>query len=430
MVQEIKIKNFLSFRDETTLSFIASNDKFAEGSQVVVVGGSTRLLRLGIIYGYNASGKTNLLVAIDFLTSFITRMPESSDDGTNVACFRLDNDSVNQPTCFDIVFWQEDIKYRYQLKLTAQHVEFEKLSYYKSNQPIMLFERTFNNGQSEIVFNNQNGDKVSSTAKEKITVECLKNMSVFVAIGKVNVNLPFIDTAKNNLREQIMGLVQPQTDLTRYAQVLTAKENNITEHLIEFLKQADFNITGLSTKLINKNLPDNFINILLADDQLPTNERQRLQNDRSYKSPQTIFLHTVQNEAGEQTYSLALSDESLGTIKTFGIETAIYQAINKSALLTIDEIENSLHPKLLELMLFKFLESESRSQLLLSTHNDGFFDLIGDLFRRDSFWFVEKDRSGNSNLYKLTDFRGVNRLSSVREAYRNKRFGATLGHEK
>lgn len=92
----------------------------------------------------------------------------------------------------------------------------------------------------------------------------------------------------------------------------------------------------------------------------------------------------------------------------------------------IDEIETSLHPKLLEKLLYEFLRSESRSQLLVTTHNDGLLDLVDDLFRKDSVWFTEKQESGTTDVYRLTDFRGVNRLSSIREAYRNKRFGATM----
>lgn len=70
MIQEIKIKNFLSFKDEVKFSFEASNDKFAEDSQVVQINENTRLLRFAIVYGYNASGKSNLLRVFDFLSDF------------------------------------------------------------------------------------------------------------------------------------------------------------------------------------------------------------------------------------------------------------------------------------------------------------------------------------------------------------------------
>ena len=184
MIQEIKIKNFLSFRDEVILNLEASNDKFAEDCQVVTLDDSakTRLLRLGIVYGYNASGKTNLLKAFNFLDFFWTYDSGSSDKGTMVPPFRLNASSPNEPTKFDLVFFVDDTKYCYQLELDSKNVLLEKLSYYKSIQPIMLFERVMRNGQSEITFNNQNGDKVTSIVKDKITVECLKNMSLWQEI--------------------------------------------------------------------------------------------------------------------------------------------------------------------------------------------------------------------------------------------------------
>lgn len=121
------------------------------------------------------------------------------------------------------------------------------------------------------------------------------------------------------------------------------------------------------------------------------------------------------------------TSESQGTLRTFGIEAAIYTALQNKAFLAIDEMETSLHPKLLEKILFEYLKSNAQSQLLVTTHNDGLLDLVDDLLRKDSIWFTEKQKTGVTDLYKLSDFRGVNRLSSIREAYRNKRFGATMG---
>ena len=118
--------------------------------------------------------------------------------------------------------------------------------------------------------------------------------------------------------------------------------------------------------------------------------------------------------------------ESTGTIRTFGIEAAIYEVLRNNAVLPIDELETSLHPMLLEKILFEYLKTGAESQLIVTTHNDGLLDLVDDLIRKDSVWFTEKNDSGVTDLYKLTDFRGVNRLSSIREAYRNKRFGATM----
>ena len=105
MIQEIKIKNFLSFKDEVTLDFTASKDKFAEDYQVVQINEQTRLLRFAVVYGYNASGKTNLLEVFDFLAQFWSYKPSDMDEETGVIPFRLDQMSSKQPSRFELVFY-------------------------------------------------------------------------------------------------------------------------------------------------------------------------------------------------------------------------------------------------------------------------------------------------------------------------------------
>ena len=97
MIQELKIKNFLSFKDEVKFSFEASNDKFAEDSQVVTINENTRLLRFAIIYGYNASGKSNLLSVLEFLSYFWSFKPKDLDSKTEVIPFKLDISSADKP---------------------------------------------------------------------------------------------------------------------------------------------------------------------------------------------------------------------------------------------------------------------------------------------------------------------------------------------
>jgi len=119
MIQEIKIKNFLSFRDEVRLSFVASADTLAEDCQVVTLhdDARTRLLRLGVVYGYNASGKSNLLNAFEFLRTFWMTAPSSADKGTRVHPFRLDAISASEASRFELTFFVDHTKYNYLLEL-------------------------------------------------------------------------------------------------------------------------------------------------------------------------------------------------------------------------------------------------------------------------------------------------------------------------
>ena len=430
MIQELKIKNFLSFKDEVKFSFEASNDKFAEDSQVVTINENTRLLRFAIVYGYNASGKSNLLNALSFLSYFWSYQPKSLDAKTGVIPFKLDKPSSKVPSSFDIVFYVKNTKYWYQLELDESQVFLEKLSYYKTSQPIMLFERTLKDSQSVIQIN-PNAEKISATAKEMISVNCLKNISFFVARNKVNVSLPIIDAAKDWMRNQLMPVVFPTMDLTSFAQKQTSGNNELTRYIVDFLHAADFNITNISSEVITQQLTDDAVRFLTENnddtDEASILETERIKRERTLKQIQTSFEHTVENSNGTEAYQMDKQYESRGTLRTFGIEAALFDAQNNQSILPIDEIETSLHPKLLEKILFEYLKTPSRSQIIVTTHNDGLLDLLDDLIRKDSVWFTEKKKSGVTDLYKLTDFRGLNRLSSIREAYRNKRFGATMG---
>lgn len=430
MIQELKIKNFLSFKDEVKFSFEASNDKFAEDSQVVTINENTRLLRFAIVYGYNASGKSNLLSALSFLSYFWSYQPKSLDAKTGVIPFKLDKPSSKVPSSFDMVFYVKNTKYWYQLELDESQVFLEKLSYYKTSQPIMLFERTLKDSQSVIQIN-PNAEKISATAKEMISVNCLKNISFFVARNKVNVSLPIIDAAKDWMRNQLMPVVFPTMDLTSFAQKQTSGNNELTRYIVDFLHAADFNITNISSEVITQQLTDEAVRFLTENnddtDEASILETERIKRERTLKQIQTSFEHTVENSNGTEAYQMDKQYESRGTLRTFGIEAALFDAQNNQSILPIDEIETSLHPKLLEKILFEYLKTPSRSQIIVTTHNDGLLDLLDDLIRKDSVWFTEKKKSGVTDLYKLTDFRGVNRLSSIREAYRNKRFGATMG---
>ena len=427
MIQEIKIKNFLSFKDEVKFSFEASNDKFAEDSQVVKINDNTRLLRFAIVYGYNASGKSNLLSVFDFLYDFWFYKPKDVYEETGDIPFKFDKKSSKESSYIELVFYVEDTKYWYQLELDERQVYLEKLSYYKSTQPTMLFERKLENAQSTINFGSTL--KISSIVKESIAVNCLKNMSFFAARNQVNASIPLIDVATEWMKTKVAQTIFPQLDLTAYAQKNTSDNDAITRYILDFLKEADFNITNIKTDKRNASeLTDKMDKTqMLANLLLKAKGVNNIDNSKTKFI--TNFEHTVENERGIETYLLSsdYDEESRGTLRTFGLEAALYNVIERNAFLAIDEIETSLHPKLLEKILFEYLKAHSRSQILVTTHNDGLLDLVDDLIRKDSVWFTEKKKSGVTDLYKLTDFRGINRLSSIREAYRNKRFGATMG---
>ena len=155
-----------------------------------------------------------------------------------------------------------DLKYTYLLELDSKQVYLEKLAYYKTEQPTMLFDRRNQNGQSVISFNS--ALKISKIVNESITVNCLKNMSVFAARGQVNTTIPLIDNAKNYFYNQVESLIRPSSNLSKGIKSMLTKDKQFLNYVPNFLREADFNISDVAS------WPDN----------------------------ETIVIHSVENEKG------------------------------------------------------------------------------------------------------------------------------------
>lgn len=424
MIQELKIKNFLSFRNEVTFSFEATKDTAFEEYQVVEVAPKVRLLRFAIIFGSNASGKSNVLKVFDFLKDFWFDNHDTLDETTGVIPFLLDCDTPEQPSRFEIKFWVDGVKYWYQLSVNQNYIESECLYYYKSVQPTKLFERYYENGQSEIKINT-NVVKISDLALQELNLKCLPNTSFFAARNKINISLPLIDAARNWMRTKMMPYIGPQTDLFEYAGHRIYDNQELKGYLLDFIHKADFNISELISDKIEEKVPAHLAKMILDDEaNIPSALRDHLISTGTLPRLKTQFQHSVKNLRGDETYLLPNSLQSEGTRRTIGIEAAIFEAMQQNAFLTIDEMESSLHPDLVEYIIEQFLKSKNQSQLLVTTHYDPLLNTVDDLIRKDSVWFTEKDESGNTTLYSLVDFRGLNKLSSYQKSYRNGRFGA------
>ena len=205
MISGLRIKNYLSFKEDTVISFEASKDDFRQDSLLVTMNDGTRLSRIAIIYGANASGKSNLLEAFEYLFWFWKRKTDDQDTPTGVEPFALDVDTPLQPTEFELKIYVNDKKYVYLLILTPKEVLSEKLLVYNSNQPSLLLHRELVEGNTALKFN-PSLIKVPTAVKDELTVKCLKNMSLFAARKAVNCNLGEIDDVISNGLGGMMGM--------------------------------------------------------------------------------------------------------------------------------------------------------------------------------------------------------------------------------
>ena len=367
MIAEIRFKNMFSFRDEAILSFEADRSKDMESYHVVELGGDVRLLKVAVIYGANASGKSNIIKVCDFIKSFITYTPLNKAEQIQIVPFLLNKTSSRQLSEYSISFYlkneEKAVRYVYSVALDRWHVAKESLIYYPSQQPATIFERNTENNVSVIKFGQK--IKMSQSVKEEITLKCLHNMSVFAAYMQVNTHIVELEAVLQYLTNQVMPAIVPASSLSRYAE-------------------------------------------------------ESIKGSINY----TMYQHKVSSDDGNNDYyEFPELFESDGTIRTFGLAAQVQKILENDAFLAVDDIEFSLHPKLIEHIIERFLKESEQAQLLLTTHYDG---LLGeeDLLRKDNVWFTEKNPDGSSVLYPLTDFKGLNRISSLQKAYKFGKFGA------
>ena len=388
MIQELKIKNFKSFRDEVELSFEPSvDDRY---NSVVTMPDGVQLLRFAVVLGANASGKSNLLDAVEFLRKFWNNIPATNDDGTNVQPFLMRKSALSYDTEIEIKLYVDGIRYWYQLAVNPEKVCREALFVYLTNRPTKVFCREDVQGVSKLTFNSTVA-KLSPAEVDIMTMNCLRNMSVLAVLKKVNIAVPYLDNMRRWIDSRMLPLQSGSlSSLSQGAKKMIADSEDFREYLMQFAQEADFNISDIKIQKMA-----------------------------------ALFGHTIEGESGSESYVLPENCQSTGTKRMVELESLIYTQLKRQAFLCIDEIEANMHPNLMEYILSKFINTpDNQSQLLVSTHYDPILKDIDDLFGKDSVWFTEKDKDGNTTLFSIVDFKGLNKLSSIHRAYMNGQFGA------
>ena len=387
----------------------------------------TKLLRFAVVFGANASGKSNFMEAFDFLRRFWTQVPSRNDLPTRVVPFLLDKDTPNEDSSFEMKFYVDDVRYWYKLSLNKERVSSESLYYYDSNRPTRIFWREFVDGKSIVSFNPA-AVKLKTTEIEALNINCWKNMSLFASMTKVNMSIPHVSNVISWINEKMLPGIDYRTELSGYAKEKMLKEEDFRQYLQSFIKTADLRIAEVSVKETSHTLNEQQLKMVSEAPFIDAEQKEDILSKGSISDIDTGFKVRVKNVRGEEEYILPEGSQSAGTTRVIEIESAIYTTIKEQAFLPVDEIEASLHPSLLDFVLNEFLKvnNNNHSQLLVTTHYDPLLDSldVNDLFGKDSVWFTDKKEDGNTELYPLTDFKGLNKLSSIRKSYKNGQFGA------
>ncbi len=420
MVLELKIQNFLSFKNDVTFSFEATKDHTLEDYYVVTQPDGTRIMKMAMVYGANASGKSNLIKAFDLINDFVENIPEERDEDTAYIPFMFDS-SRDEPGTFEMVFYVNGIKHRYELTMDENTVYHEKMVFYPGTQPATLFSRHYDGQKKISVIEFGAKIKISSQGEEAIQLKTLKNTSVFAAYKQVNISIPEMERVIDWFGKSFMSSINPYHSLTRFSDREIQKNPKIKEHALKFLKEADLNITDVTFEDMVRKIDDDFLK-MLDTVPIPEEQKAKIKEEKTIHYEQTVFQHKIVKEGKEEYHTLPEQRQSQGTMRYYGLSAPFFHAIGNNAFLPIDEIGSALHPLLIIHFLKEFLRKSEKAQLLFTTHNISLLN-EKDILRKDAIWFTEKEEDGATALYSMADFNFRKELSFY-NAYKLGKFGA------
>jgi AAA15 family ATPase/GTPase len=418
MLLEFSVKNFLSYKEKMTLSFEATKDKTLEEYYCYKINEKTRVLKLGIIYGANASGKTNILKAIDFIRKAVIH-PKRFDDNTNFIPFKFDNNTIQDAGEFEVIFFKNSIRYDYQLKLNNHRIIEESLSYYPKGQPTNIFSRKLD----EIKYNSTyKGLKLYKKDRDALDSNTVSTMTLLSALQVTKINVPALQNAFEWFSKDLMPIVRQNSDLKTWTVQRIEQDNDNIKKLTNLLRKADFNINDIYINtdeiIMNKELSD-----LINNSNMPDSLKNNILTEGKLSSIELLLNHIIINNGIEQVFKLDFNEESDGTQRYFELGGALNELLMKDHILPIDEIERSLHPDLVKHFIYTFLRNSNRSQLIVTTHNIDFISNTDEI-RKDVVWFTDKQVDGSTDLYSLADFPEIRKNMSYLKAYKSGKLGA------
>ena len=394
MIINFSVENFGSIKDKQTLSFLANKSDHLEDYYIIEPIKGLRLNKLALIYGANASGKTTVLKALDFLRDICTEPFDKKTEKFDFEPFLFDENTPKQNTKFELEFVQNGIRYFYEVELNKNCIVNEKLYNFNPNKAL-VFERTTD--EEKELTSVKFGSKIpkKKSLEESLEIFTLWNNTVIAGFLKGNIDLLELKDVSYWFIHIMLRLILPSEDLSNIFLPRLIENKQYLNTFLTFFKKSDFNITSLK-----------------LDDDVSNNKVRRDNID---------IIHLVNNTE----YSLKFNKESLGTQKYFSLVGLLILCLSSEMILYIDELESSLHPDLyIHFLMFFIVNSKKESQLIATTHNREILN-NRDLFRDDAIWFTDKNEDSATELYSLADFDSsvVRDTTNVLNAYKSGKLG-------
>ena len=399
MIVNFSIQNFGSIKGKQTLSFEADASEHLENTYVVCAAGK-RLLKLALIYGANASGKTTVLKALDFLRDLVVNPKEKKTDMLDFSPYLFDANTPEQPTELSIAFVHEEVYYEYEVAFTRQSVIREVLYVYDPEKTL-VYERTTDTEGQLTKINFGYPITLDKSDQQVLELNTLWNNTVLGGFLKTNISFEELRQVTDWFGSYLKPIIAPDTKLDTY---ITNKidEKKLTKgEVLEILKKADFNISDIVIRKKEEIVPEDLL--IFFKGQVEIKGR-------------IIIQHTI----NDTHYNLPMEQESEGTKRFYGFAGLLALLIKSPTVFPIDELESSLHPDLYTHFLLSFLQNAKQSQLIATTHNR---ELLADkdIFRDDVIWFTDKSKDCATDLYSLADF-DTSTIKNILNAYKIGKF--------
>ena len=402
-------KNFMSFYDENTFSMRSSGDKkFCDLNTFPAVGGD--LTKSALVFGANASGKTNFIRAMAYMKNIALADLNLQSKMISAALpFMFSKDSEQVPSSFEVAFIANGVQYEYGFELLGGEVQKEYL-YRKERRKTEVFSRT------SPKFEDIKLSKYMENVKDLVKNTRRNNLFLYWANGGNNEIA--MDVCRWFESIQIFDADDTRSGLAATISYLEEDKGG-KPNVLNLFQKADSTILDFAYELIEDTEHSEFINKVFKKSyasQIPPTKSIDLQIKRRLYDKGWKPIGNVET---------GMDFESAGTKKLFEVVGPIVKALESGSVVFVDEIDAKLHPMLVRflVMLFNSIDKNpNNAQLICNTHNAL---LLEEDLRRDQIYFVEKNECGVSELYALTDFKGVRKDSKLLKQYLVGAFGAT-----
>jgi AAA15 family ATPase/GTPase len=424
MLIRFEVENFLSFKDRQQLSMIADKDDELAGTHCVEPESdlNLKLLKSAVIFGANASGKSNLLKALLFMRNFINESTkiETIKERFGFSPFKLDQRKLNGSSFFEISFLLDKIVYIYGFKIDSEKVFEEWLYFYPRKKKVLLFKREIAadknlelsaSDKKDFKYHYKFGNQFRGE-KNKL-VSLTRDNSLYLSVGAQFAH-PILEKVFFWFKEFLKpGITDKTLNLTGFTINFIEENDGHKKRVVSFLKSADLGIEDISIEKIEKEQIHDF-------DKLPEVLKREIEEGKLLEMAMT---HRALVNDVESTANINFTDESSGTLRMFQLAGPLFYTLMNGGVLIIDELEDSLHIELQKKLLTEFFKNSKDAQIIFTSHNLQLLD--EKLFRRDEIWFTEKKADGGTDLFSLADFKPKPRKDkSIKNGYLTGAYGA------